>query len=146
MNAHHHHRNFSTTITQSLIIPHNISTKKLFIKHKKTQSKASLFKINPKALDYLASYGTNNKQNNEEKEEEKDSKDKIKEKNTLIETVDKNKFKKIKESVNNDRNVNKKKTSKSVKKIKHSNKTKNKNIIIIFFGEYFIIIKFNYFF
>ena len=130
MNAHHHHRNFSTTITQSLIIPHNISTKKSFIKHKKTQSKASLFKINPKALDYLASYGTNNKQNNEEKEEEKDSKDKIKEKNTLIETVDKNKFKKIKESVNNDRNVNKKKTSKSVKKIKHSNKTKNKNIII----------------
>ena len=64
------------------------------------------------------------------KEEEKDSKDKIKEKNTLIETVDKNKFKKIKESVNNDRNINKKKTSKSVKKIKHSNKTKNKNIII----------------
>ena len=101
MNAHHHHRNFSTTITQSLIIPHNISTKKLFIKHKKTQSKASLFKINPKALDYLASYGTNNKQNNEEKEEEKDSKDKIKEKNTLIETVDKNKFKKIKDYLMN---------------------------------------------
>ena len=135
LNPKHHQRNFSTSITQSFLVKQpNLSTKKLFLKFKKTQSKASVFKLSPSSLEYIASYGTNHKSN----KEEKDTAEKEKKGNTLYETVEKNKLRKIKDFVKNtNKNVNNtnKKMSKSVKKTIYSNQTfvkksKNKNIII----------------